>query len=198
MKVILLGPPGSGKGTMADRLVKDYGFVHLSTGNILREEISKGTEIGKKAKSLMDAGKYVPDEVVIEIVKKRLKDKDYLLDGFPRTVKQAEALGAVDQVIYLEISEDEVVKRFAGRRVDAAGTVYNVNTNPPPSGVKVIQRDDDKQEVVRKRFAEYSQKTKILVDYYGQKGLLHTVDAAPLPDKVYEDVKKIIEMSRSS
>ncbi|MBI2572496.1 nucleoside monophosphate kinase [Candidatus Woesearchaeota archaeon] len=193
MNILLLGPPGSGKGTVAAQLVSDFGYVHLSTGNMFRDEIAKQTPIGKEVKHLLDSGVLVPDELTIRMVKSKIvKGKDYIFDGFPRTIPQADAFPLIDQVIYFDIPREEVVKRFADRRMGDNGTIYSMALNPPPKGVKVIFREDDKPEVVTKRFVEYQEKTQPLVDYYKKKKILLKIDAVKAPDIVYAQVKKVL------
>ncbi len=203
--VIFLGPPGAGKGTQAQRLVEEKGFVQISTGDILREAVKKGTELGKKAKEYMDAGKLVPDDLIISIIKEKLKElegKDVILDGFPRTIPQAEALDKmlpelgrkVDAVILFSIDDEEVIKRLSGRRIDPkTGKVYHVVYNPPPPGVEVIQREDDKEEVIRKRLEVYHQQTAPLIDYYKKQNKLFVVDASKSPDEVYKEILSVIK-----
>ncbi len=202
--LIFLGAPGAGKGTQAQRLSEDKGFIQVSTGDILRANVKDGTELGKEAKKYMEAGKLVPDELIIAMVKEKLKeleDKDIILDGFPRTVKQAEALEELlnnigrnlDVVILFDISDEEVIRRITGRRIDPkTGRVYHVEFNPPPEDVEVIQRDDDKEEVVKKRLEVYHSQTAPLIDFYEKKGKLVKIDASRSPDEVYQDLLKII------
>ena len=191
MKLILLGAPGAGKGTQAEILCKKLGIPSISTGNILRAAIKDGTPTGLKAKSYIDAGKLVPDEVIIGIVNERLSQDDcakgYILDGVPRTIAQAEALEKAgiqfDAVISIEISEDEILRRMSGRRVcEACGSSYNVEAIPPRvegicdnCGGKLIQRKDDTPETVRERLKVYHTETEPLVDFYGDRGLLKRV-----------------------
>ena len=191
MKLILLGAPGAGKGTQAEILCKKLGIPSISTGNILRAAIKDGTPTGLKAKSYIDAGKLVPDEVIIGIVDERLSQDDcakgYILDGVPRTIAQAEALEKAgiqfDAVISIEISEDEILRRMSGRRVcEACGSSYNVEAVPPRvegvcdnCGGKLIQRKDDTPETVRERLKVYHTETEPLVDFYGDRGLLKRV-----------------------
>ena len=191
MKLILLGAPGAGKGTQAEILCKKLGIPTISTGNILRAAIKEGTPTGLKAKSYIDAGKLVPDEVIIGIVHERLAQDDcksgYILDGVPRTIAQAEALEkagiAFDAVVSIEISEEEILRRMNGRRVcEACGSSYNVVSIPPRvegicdnCGGKLIQRKDDTPETVRERLKVYHTETEPLVDFYAARGLLRPV-----------------------
>ncbi len=203
--IIFIGPPGAGKGTQAQRLAEEKGFVHISTGDILREAVQRGTELGKKVKEYIEAGKLVPDELIINIIKEKLKEldgKDIILDGFPRTIAQAEALDKmlkelgrkVDAVILFEIPDELVIERLSGRRIDPkTGKVYHIKYNPPPPGVEVIQRDDDKEEVIRKRLEVYHQQTAPLIEYYRKQNKLHIVDASKSPDEVYKEILNVIE-----
>ena len=191
MKLILLGAPGAGKGTQAEILCKKLGIPSISTGNILRAAIKDGTPTGLKAKSYIDAGKLVPDEVIIGIVDERLSQDDcaggYILEGVPRTIAQAEALEKAgikfDAVVSIEISEDEILRRMSGRRVcEACGSSYNVEAIPPRvegicdnCGGKLIQRKDDTPETVRERLKVYHTETEPLVDFYAERGLLKRV-----------------------
>ncbi len=203
--IIFLGPPGAGKGTQAQRLAQEKGFIQISTGDILREAVKNGTELGKKAKEYMDAGKLVPDDLIISIIKEKLQElegKDIILDGFPRTIPQAEALDKmlpeldrkVDAVILFEVPDDLVIERLSGRRIDPkTGKVYHVKYNPPPPDVEVIQRDDDKEEVIRKRLEVYHQQTAPLIEYYKKQNKLHVIDASKSPDEVYKEILNVIE-----
>ncbi|MCI9466871.1 MAG: adenylate kinase [Ruminiclostridium sp.] len=195
MKLILLGPPGAGKGTQADILSKRLAIPTISTGNILRAAVKNGTPVGLKAKEYMDAGKLVPDEVIIGVISERLAEADcqkgYILDGVPRTIPQAEALekaGIVfDAVVSIEITDQEIVDRMAGRRVcTACGAPFHVKNMPPKTegvcdncGGKLEARADDKPEVVRDRLAVYHKETAPLKDFYGERKLLKNVDNQP-------------------
>ncbi len=203
--IIFLGPPGAGKGTQAQRLAQEKGFIQISTGDILREAVKNGTELGKKAKEYMDAGKLVPDDLIISIIKEKLQElegKDIILDGFPRTIPQAEALDKmlpelnrkIDAVILFEVPDELVIERLSGRRIDPkTGKVYHVKYNPPPPDVEVIQRDDDKEEVIRRRLEVYHQQTAPLIEYYKKQNKLHVIDASKSPDEVYKEILSVIE-----
>ena len=195
MKLILLGPPGAGKGTQAEILCKKLNIPTISTGNILRAAVKNGTPVGLKAKEYMDAGKLVPDEVVIGVISERLAEADcqngFILDGVPRTIPQAEALEkagiSFDAVVSIEISDEEIVERMAGRRVcTACGAPYHVKNMPPKvegvcdaCGGKLEARADDKPEVVRDRLQVYHKETAPLKDFYAARNLLKTVDNQP-------------------
>jgi adenylate kinase len=179
-------------------LVEEKGFVHISTGDLLREAVKKGTELGKKAKEYMDRGELVPDELIIAMIKEKLPEGgNVILDGFPRTIAQAEALDKmleemgkkVDAVVLFEVPDEVVVERLSGRRIDPkTGKVYHVKYNPPPAGVEVIQRDDDREEVIRKRLEVYRKQTAPLVEYYKNKGNLVVIDATKSPEEVYKEL----------
>lgn len=213
MNLILLGAPGAGKGTQAKAIVEKYGIPQISTGDMLRDAVAKGTELGKKAKEYMDKGELVPDEVVIGIVKDRLQEKDtekgFILDGFPRTIKQAEALDqmlaelnkSIDAVINIAVPEEEVVKRIVNRRsCKNCGAVYHLIYKPPKEegkcdncGGELYQRDDDKEETVRERFSVYRAQTEPLIEYYSKKGLVKNIDGTKSIDEVTADVLKVLE-----
>jgi adenylate kinase len=193
MKIILLGAPGSGKGTVAKQLVEEFGYTHLSTGDMFREEIANQTELGKQAKEILDRGELVPDDLTVEMLKSRLKTDKYILDGFPRTIGQADAIKDfdIDLVIYFDIDEATVIERLTQRVSDPeTGKIYHLTFNPPPEGIKTIQRDDDKEETVVQRFKQYQEKTAPLIEYY--QSILKTVDARPMIDVVYENVKTLL------
>ena len=206
--VILLGPPGSGKGTQAVRLTKELGIPHISTGDLFRENISKNTDLGKSAKSFMDAGKLVPDTIVLDMLFDRVSRPDcakgYLLDGFPRTLPQAEAFekhlspGTHVTVLDLEVPDDAIIQRVAGRLTcKDCGSVYNKFFSPPAKegicdkcGCELVQRPDDRAEVVQERLRVYHEQTQPLVEYYAKKGLLSRVDGTQSPDEVFQALKK--------
>jgi adenylate kinase len=216
LNLILLGPPGSGKGTQAEGLQKDFRLPYYATGDILRAAVKEGTDLGKKAKEYMDAGDLVPDEVIIGVIIERIEGPDasdgFILDGFPRTVPQAEALGKemgvlgreITATILIEVSDDEVVRRLGGRRTcEAEGHVFHLEFNPPKEegvcdadGSKLIVRDDDKPEVIRKRLATYHEKTEPLVDYYEDQGTLQRVDGEQDPEQVSERILGLLATLR--
>ena len=201
MKLVFLGPPGAGKGTQAAGVCQKFAIPHISTGDMLRAAIAKGTETGLKAKVFMDAGKLVPDEVLVQMVKERLSESDcangYLLDGFPRTVKQAEALDEIskpDVAVDVEVPDEKLLARLTGRRVCPAckGTFHvtklNGATACPDCGGELIQRDDDKPATIQNRLNVYHAQTAPLIDYYGNCGNLKKVDGDQTPDKVFEAI----------
>jgi adenylate kinase len=204
MKFVMLGPPGSGKGTVAERLAKDFNIYTVSAGALLREEIKKGTTLGKDLKKFVESGDLVPDQFVVELIKLDVKEKkDFILDGFPRTLEQAKSIESLnlDAAILLDVPEEVLVERFSGRRIDPVTQKgYHLKYIPPPPEIipHLIQRDDDKPEVVRERFKIYRQKTQPLIDYYRKKGVLETVDGSPAPEEVYAQVKKIVSKYISS
>ena len=197
MRLILLGAPGAGKGTQAKKLSEKYGIPKISTGDILREAMQKGTVLGLKAKSYMDSGQLVPDDVVIGIVEEKLKDKDcvkgWILDGFPRTLQQAQALDriltgirtSIGHVLNFEVDEEKIIKRISGRRsCESCQSAYHIYFNLPKKdgvcdscGGRLIQRNDDKEETVRERLKVYREKTQPLVNYYSERSLLKKIEA---------------------
>lgn len=205
MRIVLVGPPGAGKGTQAAFLAKNLSIPHISTGDLFRANISQGTELGKQAKSFMDAGNLVPDEVTIGMAEDRMGQADaengFLLDGFPRNVSQAKALDeslkaqgvALDAVLDLEVPEDEVVKRIAGRRIcrNDSSHVFHVEYSKPETegvcdvcGGELYQRADDKEETVRKRLEVYHNETEPIIDHYKAQGLVVTISALGKVDEV--------------
>lgn len=205
MKLVLLGAPGAGKGTQATRIKDEYSIPHISTGDILRAEIKKGTPLGILAKSLIDNGSFVPDDVIINIVKERLfqsdAEKGYILDGFPRTVNQAEKLAefsSVDAVLNIEVDRDILLNRLTGRRVcPSCGESYHIDlldgkNTCSKCGSDLIQRNDDTEEVISKRLKIYQELTKPLIEYYKEKNLLITVDGSKNYAEVFKEVKDIL------
>ncbi len=212
MNLILFGPPGAGKGTQAKKLVADFRIPHLSTGDILREAVRQQTELGKKARGFMDEGRLVPDELVIGMVNERLAQADvkqgFILDGFPRTIPQAEALDdalrasgrKIDAVVSLEVPESELVGRLSGRRsCPKDGSVYHVVSSPPKvagtcdkCGTPLIQRADDAEEKVTERLRVYAQQTSPLKQWYQEKGLLKTIPGVGSPEGIYAEIRKVL------
>ncbi len=212
MRLILLGPPGAGKGTQAKRLIERYGIPQISTGDILRAAVRDGTDLGKKAKEYMDAGELVPDEVVIGIIEERLQEADcakgFILDGFPRTVAQADALNrvlgnlgqAIDHVVSIEVPDEELVERLTGRRTcRGCGAMYHVKFSPPVAdgvcdkcGGELYQRDDDREETIRARLKVYHDQTAPLVEYYEKAGLLRRIPGQGSVDEIYARIEGVL------
>ena len=208
MRIILLGPPGAGKGTQAAGIVEKYNIPHISTGDIFRKNIKEGTDLGKKAKEYMDQGLLVPDELTVGLVTDRLSQDDckngFMLDGFPRNVAQAQQLGqylnsvdlALDRVINIEVDKDILVGRAVGRRIcKSCGATYHVEFNPPKvdgtcdvCGGELYQRADDNEETVSKRIQVYLDETKPLADYYSNEGIIANINGEQSIDKVFEDI----------
>jgi adenylate kinase len=212
LNLILIGPPGAGKGTQAERLQEDFRLPFISTGEMLRAHVKDGTELGKAAKAHMDDGGLVPDELILAMAAERLDEDDtqdgFILDGFPRTTTQAEALEQqleregrrVTAALLLEVPDAEIIKRIAGRRVCVkGGHNYHVDYDPPKNpdicdqdGSRLIQREDDRPEVVQKRLAVYKEQTAPLVDFYDERGLLRRVDGTRAPTEVHDHIRALI------
>ncbi len=217
MRLIFLGPPGVGKGTQAQRLAAEEGIPQVSTGEILRHAVKQGTPLGKQAQGFMDAGKLVPDEVVIGIIRERVRGakcaQGYILDGFPRTVAQAEALDqmlptngdpGIDHVVSFEVPHADLIRRLSGRRsCPACQAVYHLEHAPPKRegrcdtcGGALVQRDDDKPDTVEARLTVYERQTRPLIEYYEKRGLLRRVDASASIDRVYERLRAAVRTPR--
>jgi adenylate kinase len=216
LNLVLLGPPGSGKGTQGERLQEDLRLPYYATGDILRAAVRDETELGRTAKEYMDRGDLVPDEVIVDVIAERIDSSEaldgFILDGFPRTVPQAEALDAkleqleraVTAVVLIDVSDDEVVRRLGGRRTCAEnGHVFHVEFNPPRQdgicdldGSELIVRDDDKPEVIRNRLEQYHSKTEPLVDYYDRRSVLRRIAGAATPEGVAEEIRRTLATMR--
>ena len=212
MKIIMLGAPGAGKGTQAKKIADLCKVPHISTGDIFRANIKQGTELGKKAKTYMDAGELVPDELVCDLVVDRIQQDNctegFILDGFPRTIPQAEALtnalNAIEQkmeyALNIDVPDENIIHRMAGRRACVGcGATYHVEFNPPKvqdvcdvCGEALVLRDDDKPETVMNRLNVYHEQTKPLIDYYEKQGIVHTIDGTQTMDQVFSDIRKIL------
>ena len=212
MKIVMLGAPGAGKGTQAKMIASSYGLPHVSTGDIFRANVKGGTPLGLEAKTYMDKGELVPDELTVRILLDRVAQDDckngYVLDGFPRTIPQAEVLDAeltklgekIDYAIDVEVPDENIVKRMSGRRacVNCGATYHIVHIPPKKEGIcdacgsELILRDDDKEETVKNRLAIYHQQTQPLIDFYSNKGVLKEVDGTKDSAEVFEDIKKIL------
>jgi adenylate kinase len=210
LNLILLGPPGAGKGTQAERLQSELPLTYVATGDILRQAVADGTDLGREAKAYMDRGELVPDDVIIGVILERMAESDgdgVLLDGFPRTVAQAEALDTalaerdreLSAVLLIDVPEEDLVRRISGRRVCQNGHVYHVEHNPPKQegvcdvdGTELSQREDDREETVRKRLEVYRDQTSPLIDYYDDRSLLHRFDGTRTPDEVRSSLLEAI------
>ncbi len=203
--VVFIGPPGCGKGTHADRLSEEYGMIPISVGELLRKAVEAGTETGKRIADLMAQGLLVPDEIALEVVKDALEDHgdmNLLFDGFPRSVTQARHLDRllpdfhrrVDAAVLFRVSDQEVIRRISGRRMDpATGKIYHIEFNPPPPGIKTVQRKDDREEVVRKRLDIYHSQTEPVTEYYRERGRLVEIDGEGTPDEVYSRLTEVLK-----
>ena len=212
MKIIMLGAPGAGKGTQAKKIAAKYSITHVSTGDIFRANIKNGTELGMKAKSFMDAGGLVPDEITIGMLLDRIHEADcangYVLDGFPRTIPQAESLTkalsergeAVDYAVNVDVPDENIINRMSGRRACLnCGATYHIVYNPSKKegicdtcGQQLVLRDDDKPETVKKRLSVYHDQTQPLIDYYKNEGILAEVDGTKDMEEVFQDIVKIL------
>ncbi|HHI96469.1 MAG TPA: adenylate kinase [Thermodesulfatator atlanticus] len=212
MNIVFLGPPGAGKGTQAKMIAEKYGIPQISTGDMFREHLSKGTELGKKAKEYMDKGALVPDEIVLGMVEERLKqpdcEKGFILDGFPRTVPQAEALDKlleklgkkIDYAILIDVPDEELVKRLTGRRTcKKCGMMYHVMFKPPKEegkcdvcGGELYQRADDNEETVRNRLKVYHEQTEPIIAYYEKKGVLHRIDGMGSIEEIFNRIVQLL------
>jgi adenylate kinase len=217
LNLILLGPPGAGKGTQAERLREDFGLPHISTGDMLRAQVAAGSELGTRAKRYMDEGSLVPDEVIVDMIVQRVCDPDagdgFLLDGFPRNETQADALaralGGLDRrltaVLAIEAADEELVRRLSGRRVCVKNPahIYHVEFDPPKhdgicdqDGSRLIQRDDDREETIRRRLEVYHRQTEPLIGYYDRVGQLRRFDGRRSPDEVHDRIRATLATLR--
>jgi adenylate kinase len=214
--LILLGPPGAGKGTQAERLKTDFALAHISTGDMLRAQVAQGTQLGREAQRYMSSGELVPDGVILGMIADRIGEQDaregFLLDGFPRNTSQADALAVtlaesdrrLTGVLLIEVPDEEVVRRLAGRRVcTKGGHVYHVEFDPPKregvcdqDGSKLIQRDDDKEETIRRRLQVYERQTAPLIDHYESSGLLRRFDGRRDPNEVHDHIRATVATLR--
>jgi adenylate kinase len=217
LNLILLGPPGAGKGTQAERLREDFGLPHISTGDMLRAQVTTGSELGLRAQRYMDAGELVPDEVIVGMIVQRVSDTDagdgFLLDGFPRNETQADALAQalsgldrrLTAVLAIEVPDEELIRRLSGRRVcvKSPAHIYHVELDPPKhdgicdqDGSRLIQRDDDREETIRRRLQVYHRQTEPLIDYYDRAGQLRRFDGRRSPDEVHDRIRATLATLR--
>jgi adenylate kinase len=217
LNLILLGPPGAGKGTQAERLREDFGLPHIATGNMLRAEVADETELGEQAKRCMDAGELVPDELIVQMITQRIEDTDaregFLLDGFPRTQPQAAALDeALERMerrltaaLLIEVSDEEVVRRLSGRRVCVKNQnhIYHVELDPPKhddvcdqDGARLVQREDDREATIRRRLEVYHSQTEPLLSHYDAAGLLRRFDGERSPEEVHTHLRATVATLR--
>jgi adenylate kinase len=217
LNLILLGPPGAGKGTQAERLREDFALPHISTGDMLRAEVAAGSDLGLAAKRYMDAGDLVPDEVIVGMISKRVREPDasegFLLDGFPRNAEQADALAKaledlgrrLSAALLIEVPDDELVRRLAGRRVCVKNPshIYHVEFDPPKhegvcdqDGSRLMQRDDDKEETIRRRLEVYHSQTEPLIEHYDEAGILRRFDGTRDPDEVHTRIRATVATVR--
>lgn len=221
LNLVLVGPPGAGKGTQAARLVKDFDLPFIATGDILRQNVADGTELGAKAKEYMDKGELLPDDLIVNLIMDRLQQDDakdgFILDGFPRTVPQAEALDVamaeadrrLTAVMVIEVPDEDLIERLSGRRVNpTTGRTYHIKFDPPKhegvddiDGTKLIQRDDDKPETIANRLKVYHDQTAPVIGYYeseaaAQEGLVRRIDGTREPDEVYRHIRALVATVR--
>jgi adenylate kinase len=210
MKIVLLGPPGSGKGTQGARLEKDFGFKRISVGDILRKHVAEEGDLGKRIKSFIEKGEMVPDEIIFKLIEKDLCHKDIIFDGIPRNLRQAETLDKIlaerneriDVAILINTPEDEILKRLTSRRVcRECWEVYNLITNPPKTegicdrcGGILYQREDDKEDVVKHRLEVYRSETEPLIEFYSRQGKLIVINGRGSPEDVYEGIRRALEL----
>jgi len=209
MILVFLGPPGAGKGTQAKLLSQRMEFLHLSTGDLLREAVKNQTPLGKKAKEYMDRGELVPDELIVQLIEETMpKDGNVILDGFPRTVNQALALEEmlkgkgkkISKVLFFDVPDEVIIDRLSGRRVcSKCGAVYHVKYNPPKvegvcdlCGGSLVQRDDDREEVVKKRLEVYRKQTQPLIEFYQDRGIIYRLDAEKGVEELFEEIKGLV------
>jgi adenylate kinase len=207
--LVFLGPPGAGKGTQAKLLSQRMGFLHIATGDLLREAVKNQTPLGKKAKEYMDRGELVPDELIVQLIEETMpKDGNVILDGFPRTVNQALALEEmlrvkgekISKVLFFDVPDEVIIDRLSGRRVCSnCSAVYHVKYNPPKiegvcdlCGGSLVQRDDDKEEVVKKRLEVYRTQTQPLIEFYQDRGIIYRLDAGKAVEELFEEVKGLV------
>jgi|TARA_B100002003_G_C14107991_1_gene532924 adenylate kinase len=208
MNIIFLGPPGAGKGTIAQAITDDLGIIQISTGDLLRESVKEGTELGLEAKGYMDSGKLVPDELVIGLLKERISNEDcqkgFILDGFPRTIPQAEALEnsdvKIDKVVNFKVPDELVIHRITGRRISkSTGKIYNIYPDCAPNPEEdhpeedLLQRNDDNEEVVNKRLVQYREMTEPLIEFYNKKDILVDINADEALESIIENTKKVLK-----
>jgi adenylate kinase len=217
LNLILLGPPGAGKGTQAERLREDFSLPHIATGDILRAQVAEGTELGREAQRYMDAGELVPDDLIVKMIIERINAGDardgFLLDGFPRNEKQADALAGalasldrrLSAALLVDVPDEEVVRRLAGRRVCVKNPshIYHVEFDPPKhegvcdqDGARLVQRDDDREETIRKRLEVYHAQTEPLIDYYDRAGLLRRFDGRRSAEEVHDHLRAAVATLR--
>lgn len=207
LSIVIFGPPGSGKGTQADLLSRAYDLEHISTGNLLRQEVEKATSLGKKVEKILAVGDLVSDEIVNELILNKIKilhksGKGFILDGYPRNISQAKTLAVVklDFAFLIQVSDEEVIDRIANRIVCSCGMTYNLKTNPPKKdnfcdkcGRKLIRRDDESIDVIKNRLRIYHKQIDPLLDFYQQQGILHKIDGEQTIENVFNSINKIIK-----